>query len=64
MVFKSATDNNLSFSFPYADSTAEATDVKALATAMITNKAIYAEPPVSVVGAEFVTTSKSDIDLS
>lgn len=61
--YKGALGNAVNFSFANVDEDVADENVKALSTGLITNGAIYADPPVTQVSAEVVTTSTREIDL-
>ena len=63
LVFGASGDKKVSLTFPYADETADAEDVKGLMEAIVDNGEIYVESPQSAVGAEFVTRTVTPIDL-
>ena len=48
----------------YVDEDVEDSDIKALCSGIVTNKAIFRRPPQSVKSAEIVTTVTTPIDLS
>ncbi|MDR2137641.1 MAG: DUF2922 domain-containing protein [Synergistaceae bacterium] len=63
LVFGASGDKKVSLTFPYADGTASAEDIKGLMDEIIDNGDIYVEPPLSAVEAEFVTRTVTPIDL-
>ena len=50
--------------FPYADSACGDEQVKTLMQNIVTNNAIFAEPPLALAAAEFVTRAVVPVDLS
>lgn len=50
-------------SFSNADPSVEASDVKALAAAIITNGSIYKAVPVAVKSAKLIQTTETEIDI-
>lgn len=64
MIYKDAADGQKVISFRYADNTADATDIRALNTAILANKEIWDDQPITPVRAEMVTTEISTTDLS
>lgn len=53
----------ITHNYNYADAESSASDVASFATAIINNKDIYAKPPQGIKSAQFVTTTKNEIDL-
>ena len=64
LVFKGSGDKKLSFNYPDADSTVPAAQVKILMQGMIANGEIFAEQPLVIESATFVTTTTVPVDLS
>ena len=62
--FKDSSDTTFSMSFAHADEEATASDVKALVDGIVTHKLLWERSPVSKVGAEFVTTTVTPVDVS
>jgi len=62
-VFEGSNNKKLTLSFPSADGTAQATEVKTLMQIIITGGEVYMEPPLTIVGAEFVGRSVTPIDV-
>jgi hypothetical protein len=62
--FNAAGDKKVSMTFPYADSTCGDAQVKALMQNIVANNAIFAEPPLALTAAEFVTRTVIPVDLS
>ncbi|GHV48023.1 hypothetical protein FACS1894204_11980 [Synergistales bacterium] len=52
--FLGSDEKSVSITYPYADSSALPADVKTLMTRIITNKDIFAEPPLTIRKAEFI----------
>ncbi|MDR1049311.1 MAG: DUF2922 domain-containing protein [Synergistaceae bacterium] len=61
--FNAAGDRKVSMTFPYADSTAGDAQVKSLMQSIVANGEIYAEPPLTLAGAEFVSRTVIPVDL-
>ena len=53
-----------SFSYKYADEDVSSSDVRAAATAIITNGSIFTYVPVRMKSAKTVTTTEVEYDLS
>jgi hypothetical protein len=64
LVFGAGGDKKVSLTFPYADGSSGAEDIKSLMEEIVDNGEIYVEPPLSATGAEFVTRTVTPIDLS
>jgi len=64
LVFKGASDKKLTFTYPDANGAATATQVKTLMQNIIANKEIFAEQPLVMDSATFVTTTSVPVDLS
>ena len=64
LVFKGSSDKKLTFNYPDADSSATAAQVKTLMQNMVANKDIFAEQPLVMDSAAFVTTTSVPVDLS
>jgi hypothetical protein len=63
LVFGADGNKEVSLTFPYADGSADAEDVKSLMAEIVDNGEIYVEPPLSAVGAEFVTRTVTPVNL-
>ena len=63
-VFKGAGDRNVSMSFPNADATASANQIKTLMQMIVVNGDIFTDEPQSIVGAEFIVREIIDVDVS
>jgi hypothetical protein len=61
--FNTGTGKKISFSFPWADSAADAGDVKILMQKMIASGEIYAPAPTGIAGAEFVERTVTPISV-
>lgn len=61
--FKDSAGKTLTKSFAHASDEATDEQVKALANGMVTNGAIYADVPTSVVSATLVSTTSTDYDI-
>ena len=64
LTFDGNDGRNVSFNFPFADSSASATQVKTLMQIITANGEIYAEAPQSPSRAEFVVRDVIPIDIS
>ena len=64
LFFRAFGDKKVNFSYPDADSNASAAQVKTLMQIMVANGEIFAEPPLSIESATFVTTTSVPVDLS
>ena len=64
LVFKSAGGNDLSMTYSYADPSVDASSVKSVMEAIVDHGDIFAEPPVSIVGAELISRVVTELDLS
>ena len=64
LVFLASNDKKLTFTYPNADSSASASQVKTLMQVIIANGDIFAEEPLSIVGAEFVARDVTEINVS
>ena len=62
--FGTSDDKTTTMTFNYADAGATAANVKALMSAIITNRVIFANVPVTAKSAKTVTTSEHVYDLS
>ncbi|MDR1377952.1 MAG: DUF2922 domain-containing protein [Synergistaceae bacterium] len=63
LTFDASGGKTVSMTFPYADVSADAEDVKALMDEIVDNSEIFAEPPLTAVTAEFITHTVTPIDL-
>ena len=64
LVFEGSSNRKVNFSFPLADSTAPAAQVKTLMQIIATNGEIFAVRPMSPLGAEFVSREVKPINIS
>ena len=64
LAFNGVSGNKVSFNFPFADSSASATQVKNLMQLIVANGDIYSEIPQSPSKAEFVVNTVTPIDIS
>lgn len=65
MYFKDAGDEKFSISLnKYVDSQVEDATVKALCDGIVTNKTVFRRAPQSVISAELVTTSTTQLDVT
>jgi hypothetical protein len=62
--FNASGDKKVSMTYPYADASCGDTPVKTLMQAIVTNNAIFAEPPLTLAAAEFVTRTSTPVNLS
>ncbi|MDR2175692.1 MAG: DUF2922 domain-containing protein [Synergistaceae bacterium] len=62
--FNASGDKKVSMTYPYADASCGDASVKSLMNAIVTNSAIFAEPPLALAAAEFVTRTVIPVDLS
>lgn len=62
--FFNESGNTVSFSYNYGDEEATTTSIKSAMNTMITNKAIFKNPPASIKGAKAVVTTETEFDLS
>ena len=63
-VFSGIGDRNVSMTFPNANATAPAAQIRTLMQVIIANRAIFSEEPTAIVGAEFVVREVIGIDVS
>jgi len=64
LVFNGSSNKKVNFNYPDADGAATATQVKTLMQNIVANGDIFAEQPISLVSATFVTTTSVPVDLS
>lgn len=64
LTFADASGNDVVFSYPYADTEVEASDVQDAMQAFITNGSIFSKVPVVAKSAKLVVTQETDIPLS
>ena len=64
LVFEGSNSKKITFSYPNADSDASGTQVKTLMQMMVANGDIFAEAPLTLVGAEFVEREVTPINIS
>jgi hypothetical protein len=57
-------DKKISMTFPYANASATAAQVKALMQGIVVNGDIYADPPLALSKADFVINTVAPVDLS
>lgn len=62
--FKDAGGKQITATFPYVKDSAADAQVKALMEGMVANSDIYANPPVSLVKAEIVSTVTREVSLA
>ena len=63
LVFSGAGEKKITLSFPYARGSATGTEVKTLMQGIVADGSIYEDVPTGIVGAEFLTSSSSPINL-
>ena len=64
LVFRGSADKKVNFNYPDADGAATETQVKTLMQGMISNKEIFAEQPLTMESATFVTTTSVSVNLN
>jgi len=64
LVFKGSSDKKVTFNYPDADSSAPAAQVKTLMQIMVANGDIFAEAPLALDSATFVTTTSTPVNIS
>ena len=64
LYFLDAGDDPMTLKLPYADDEATDAQVKALADACVTNRLMWNSAPTTKVGAELVTTTVIEVDIS
>ena len=64
ITYQTADGNAKTLSYSYVNPNVQASTVKALTAALVTNGSIFASPPVSIKSAKTVETTENDIDLS
>ena len=64
LMFNASGDKKVSVTFPYADASTGPAQVKTLMQEIVANNTIYAEPPLALAGAEFVSRTTTPVDLS
>jgi hypothetical protein len=64
LVFGANAGKKVSIAYNYADATCGNASVKSLMQTIIANGEIFAEPPLSIVGAEFVSTIRQTANVS
>jgi hypothetical protein len=62
--FNASGEKKVSMTYPYADSACGDAQVKTLMQTIVANGEIFAEPPLALAGAEFVTRTVIPVDLS
>ena len=63
LVFSGAGEKKITLSFPYARSSAAGTEVKTLMQGIVADGSIYEDVPMGIVGAEFLTSTSTPINL-
>lgn len=61
MVFNTAAGTTVTHSYNYADPDVATTDIGTLASTIVTNNAIYQQPPTSLKSAVVITTTETDV---
>jgi hypothetical protein len=64
LVFSGAGDKKVTLSYLHADGTTPDAAVKAVMEDIIANNDIFVEPPLGIVGAEFITRTVVEADVS
>ena len=64
LVFTGSIDKKVTINYPDANASAGAPVVKNLMQEIIANKDIFAEQPLAMVSATFITTMSVPVDLS
>ena len=64
LVFTGSSSKKLTFNYPDADSSVPAVQVKTLMQRIIANADIFAEQPLAMDSATFVTTASAPVDIS
>ncbi len=62
--FLNEAGNTVSLSYNYGDEEATITSIRNAMNTIITNKAIFKNPPASIKGARAVVTTETEFDLS
>jgi len=62
--FKSANNEDIKFTYRYANPDVTSSEVKALVAALITNGEIFAKVPSVAVSAALQTTTSTEIDIA
>ena len=63
LVFSGAGEKKITLSFPYARGSATGTEVKTLMQGIVADGSIYEDVPTGIVGAEFLTSTSTPINL-
>ena len=63
LVFSGAGEKKITMLFPYARSSATGAEVKALMQGIMADGSIYEDVPRGIVGAEFLESSSTPINL-
>ena len=64
LVFKGVSDRKITFNYPDANSSASDVQVKTLMQLIIANNDVFAEPPMTMESAAFVTTMTTPVNLN
>ena len=64
LVFESSGGRKINFSYTNVNPEASATQVKTLMQVLIANGDIFAEVPMSIVGAEFIGRQVTPVDVA
>jgi hypothetical protein len=62
-MFKANGDKGVSLTFPYANASAGSAQIKSLMQSIVANGDVYAEPPLALVDAQFVSRAVIPVDL-
>ena len=63
LVFSGAGEKKVTMLFPYANSSAAGPDVKALMEGIVADGSIYEDVPKGIIGAEFLESSSTPVNL-
>ena len=63
LVFSGAADKKITLLFPYVRGSASAAEVKALMQGIVADGSIYEDVPTGIVGAEFLESASTPINL-
>lgn len=64
LVFSGAGEKKVTMLFPYAKASATGAEVKALMQGIVADGGVYEEVPTGIVGAEFLESTSTPVDLS
>ncbi len=63
LVFSGAGEKKIAMLFPYARSSATGAEVKALMQGIVADGSIYEDVPTGIVGAEFLDSTSTPVEL-